>query len=30
MNAGTCWGKNTIDPKRGWSVEKALGSDFNL
>jgi hypothetical protein len=29
MNAGTCWGKNTIDP-RGRSVEKAPGSDFNL
>jgi hypothetical protein len=28
MNAGTCWGKNTID-LRG-SVEKAPGSDFNL
>jgi hypothetical protein len=29
MNAGTCWGKNTIGP-RGRSVEKALGSDFNF
>jgi hypothetical protein len=27
MNAGTCWGKNTIGP-RGRSVEKAPGSDF--
>jgi hypothetical protein len=29
MNAGTCWGKNTIGP-RGRSVEKAPGSDFNF
>jgi hypothetical protein len=29
MNAGTCWGKNTIG-QRGRSVEKAPGSDFNL
>jgi hypothetical protein len=29
MNAGTCWGKNTIGP-RGRSVEKALGSDFTF
>jgi hypothetical protein len=29
MNAGTCWGKNTIDPG-GRSVEKAPGSDFNF
>jgi hypothetical protein len=29
MNAGTCWGKNTIDPW-GRSVEKAPGSDFNF
>jgi hypothetical protein len=29
MNAGTCWGKNTIGP-RGRSVEKAPGSDFTL
>jgi hypothetical protein len=29
MNAGTCWGKNTIDPE-GQSVEKAPGSDFNF
>jgi hypothetical protein len=29
MNAGTCWGKNTIDP-RGRSVEKAPGSDFTF
>jgi hypothetical protein len=29
MNAGTCWGKNTIGP-RGWSVEKAPGSDFTF
>jgi hypothetical protein len=27
MNAGTGWGKKTIGP-RGWSVEKAPGSDF--
>jgi hypothetical protein len=29
MNAGTCWGKNTIGP-RGRFVEKAPGSDFNF
>jgi hypothetical protein len=29
MNAGTCWGKNTIGP-RGRSVEKAPGRDFNF
>jgi hypothetical protein len=29
MNAGTCWGKNTIDPG-GRSVEKAPGSNFNF
>jgi hypothetical protein len=29
MNAGTCWGKNTIGP-RGRSVEKAPGSDFTF
>jgi hypothetical protein len=29
MNAGTCWGKNTIGP-RGRSVEKAPRSDFYL
>jgi hypothetical protein len=29
MNAGTYWGKNTIDPG-GQSVGKAPGSDFNL
>jgi hypothetical protein len=29
MNAGTCWGNNTIDPE-GRSVEKAQGSDFNF
>jgi hypothetical protein len=29
MNAGTCWGKNTIG-LRGRSVEKAPGSDFNF
>jgi hypothetical protein len=29
MNAGTCWGKNTIDPG-GRSVEKAPGNDFNF
>jgi hypothetical protein len=29
MNAGTCWGRNTIGP-RGRSVGKAPGSDFTL
>jgi hypothetical protein len=29
MNAGTCWGKNTIDP-RGRSVEKPRKSDFQF
>jgi hypothetical protein len=29
MNAGTCWGKNTIGP-RGRSVEKAPGNDFTF
>jgi hypothetical protein len=29
MNAGTCWGKNTIGP-RGQSAEKAPGSDFTF
>jgi hypothetical protein len=29
MNAGTCWGKNTIG-SRGRSVEKAPGSDFTF
>jgi hypothetical protein len=29
MNAGTCWGKNMIDP-RAHSVEKPRKSDFNF
>jgi hypothetical protein len=29
MNAGTCWGKNTIDP-RGRGVERPRKSDFTL
>jgi hypothetical protein len=30
MNEGTCWGKNTIDSKRGRGVDKAPLSDFKF
>jgi hypothetical protein len=29
MNAGTCWGKNTIDPS-GRGVEKPHKNDFTV